>query len=127
MSDENSEYAWIIERYMNSELYYWAPQAGMQWSADHNMAVRFTRNIDAASVLAHICNGQGRVVRHGWINQQETNRSSHITLNEYWTSWAEAESMHRGQSVSELVEDALGVFQRGLVEAAEKLTDRGRQ
>jgi len=64
-----NEYAWVIERYTNSELYYWAPQAGIQWSVNHDMAVRFSRYTDAAQVLAHVCAGQGRAAEHGWIKE----------------------------------------------------------
>jgi hypothetical protein len=67
-----NEYAWVIERYIHSELYYWAPQAGIQWSKDHDMAVRFSRYTDAASVLAHVCDGNGRAAQHGWIEEEQS-------------------------------------------------------
>jgi hypothetical protein len=46
----------------------------------------------------------------------------HITLDDYWADWTDDESWHRGQSMSKLVEDALGAFQRELISASEDRT-----
>lgn len=49
-------------------------------------------------------------------------RQFRITLDDYWADWANDESWHRGQSMSKLVEDALGAFQRELISACEDRT-----
>ena len=40
-----------------------------------------------------------------------------VTLSDYWAKWSDEEALHRGQSMSELIEDALDAFQRELVNA----------
>jgi hypothetical protein len=42
-----------------------------------------------------------------------------VTLDDYWADWATDESWHRGQSLSGVIEDALGAFQRELISASE--------
>lgn len=39
-------------------------------------------------------------------------RRFRITLSDYWAEWAEGEAMHRGESLSELLENGLAAFQR---------------
>jgi hypothetical protein len=42
-----------------------------------------------------------------------------ITLSDDWARWVEDEALHRGQSLSELIEDALSAFERERVNAFE--------
>lgn len=62
------ETAWVIVRYVNSELLYWC---GMRtgpesFVADNARAIRFAREQDAAYVLSWVFDGQGKVEEHGW-------------------------------------------------------------
>jgi hypothetical protein len=64
-----SEFAWVIERYHNSRLLYWAgwPEtSAYAWSPDNLKAVRFLREEDATGVLVRCLDGNGRVAQHGW-------------------------------------------------------------
>jgi len=70
------EPAWVIERYTNSELFYWCGRAPDDFRRNHEDAIRFARQEDAMVVLAWICRGQGCVAQHiwmagpGWLNKR---------------------------------------------------------
>lgn len=58
---------WVIERYINSELFYWEGRStDRHWSRDHNDAIRFARAQDAGIILAWLLDGQGRAAEHVW-------------------------------------------------------------
>ena len=63
----------LIERWINNKLHYWNAGAlgherrdGFTDLADY--AVRFAREEDATTVLFRVCDGQGRVAQHAWID-----------------------------------------------------------
>lgn len=63
------ESGWVIERHFNGELRYWNgrfsdPAKG--FVPDHEKAVRFARQVDAAIVLAWLLDGNGRTAEHIW-------------------------------------------------------------
>ena len=66
MADEQG---WVIERYINSDLRYWAGLTCESFSSESEKAIRFSRAEGAARVLAWLLNGQGRVVQHLWVRR----------------------------------------------------------
>lgn len=72
--DRQAENGWLIERYINNQLHYWNAGAlgkGRKdgFTSEVNDAVRFSREEDASIVLFHICDGQGRVAGHTWMER----------------------------------------------------------
>jgi len=60
------QYGWVIERYVNGELRYWCGRGIADFRPEHDEAIRFAREEDAAIVLSWLCDGQGRAAQHGW-------------------------------------------------------------
>lgn len=58
--------AFLIERYVNSELLYWCGRGLGDWRPQASEAVRFARSQDAATVLGWMLSGMGRVTQHWW-------------------------------------------------------------
>ncbi len=65
--NRTDEYAWVIERGL-SPLLYWC--GGTAWSPDNAEAIRFSRERDAAAVLARspVLFEGARVCEHGWMS-----------------------------------------------------------
>ena len=57
---------WVIERWFNSDLRYWVGSHtdDRGFLPEHEKAIRFYREVDAAQVLAWILGGHGRVCEH---------------------------------------------------------------
>ena len=66
-SDDGEQFAWVIERHIHSQLYYWTGRNSNDWNSDHRNALRFARRSDAELMLTYHCEGVGRVVEHGWL------------------------------------------------------------
>jgi hypothetical protein len=78
---EVSEYGWVVERYIESQLHYWSgwpKSSGRDFTREHFNAIRFARERDAMMVLSHLCDGTGRVAQHGWISSATGNRTVRI-------------------------------------------------
>lgn len=75
MSDE---YGWVIERYINGVLHYWAGHAADDFNSDHLRAIRFSRREDAAIVLAWLCSGLGNPAEHKWVNLPPLGPNGHL-------------------------------------------------
>jgi hypothetical protein len=58
---------WLIERHVNSALLYWCGRSPTDFRPDPQDAIRFARETDASTVLAWICEGNGRVAEHIWM------------------------------------------------------------
>lgn len=65
----DEESGWVIERQVNSELRYWNGMFldGRGFLPDNQRAIRFARQVDAATVLSWLLDGQGRVSEHTWV------------------------------------------------------------
>lgn len=69
-----NETGWVIERWRNSELFYWTGRNQVQlgstlgWSHNSLEALRFARAKDAATVLSWLLQGEGRVAEHVWTD-----------------------------------------------------------
>lgn len=63
------EKGWVIERYLNSKLYYWEGERldDVGFVTDHARALRFARQEDASKVLSWLLNANGRVAEHVWV------------------------------------------------------------
>lgn len=66
------ELAWVIERYIYSELHYWSGRIidgrpSCVWVKESLEAVRFAREVDAQNMLTCHCAGIGRVTQHAWV------------------------------------------------------------
>ena len=64
---DKDHYAWVIEQYRGSILFYWTGAPHSPWDDDHMRALRFSRRQDAECMLSWHCDGVGRVVEHGWM------------------------------------------------------------
>lgn len=64
------ELGYVIERYIDSALYYWNGRTEGRgcWSTQHADAVRFSRFQDGAEVLSWCLDGYGRVAQHAWVD-----------------------------------------------------------
>ena len=64
---------WVIERYINSQLRFWGGRktGDESFVNDSLEAVRFSREEDAAKVLAWCFEGHGRVAEHVWTEEAE--------------------------------------------------------
>ena len=60
------EYAYVIERYLHSQLHYWCGRSVDDFRPEHIAAIRFTRRDDAVQVLSWLLKGVGNVAQHGW-------------------------------------------------------------
>lgn len=72
------ETAWVIERDIDGRLFYWngRPAEEQQWTPNHEIAVRFTRQSDADAMLSWHCCGEGRVVEHVWISSAHDDKQT---------------------------------------------------
>jgi hypothetical protein len=80
-TDVKHEVGWVIERYDNSQLMYWAgrPRDGA-WSHKHEDAVRFAREVDASRVLGWMLDGTGRVAEHMWLKVVGDDHQRHVAV-----------------------------------------------
>ena len=72
--DSKTAITWVVERYVNSRLCYWAPGARGRssrddWSEDFAFAVRFSDMPSADAVMIHAGGGEGRVRAHRLIDR----------------------------------------------------------
>ena len=65
---------WVVERYINNSLFYWA--AGMRGKCSRDdytpavdSATKFFDSDSAILVLLHSCGGDGRVVEHQFVER----------------------------------------------------------
>lgn len=69
--------AWLIERYIGNVLHYYSADAmwpkarcdQTDWRPDVDLAIRFVDERSALMVLERVCENQGRVAEHMWIEK----------------------------------------------------------
>ena len=70
----NDQVAWVIERDIHSQIFYWSGRPG-DWQSNHAEALRFARRADAELMLTYHCQGIGRVVEHMWTEDSATGKN----------------------------------------------------
>lgn len=74
VAPQADNHGWVVERWIGNKLYFYAPGHIAEWAksegdfcANPDKAMRFSREADALSALYKLCNAQGRVAEHVWM------------------------------------------------------------
>lgn len=69
LNGKENKVFWVVERYVNNRLCYWAVGARGRasrddWAEDISFAIRFADYPSAEAVMVHAAGGEGRTVAH---------------------------------------------------------------